>query len=302
MANLKTLFLATRPSFFTASVLPALLGASTAWRVGGVFNPAYLALTVLAVIALHGGMNVLNDYYDYLNGTDNMNRTPLPPFTGGSGLIQSGRMTPGATLFLGAGLVCAGSLLGLYLAITTSPLLFLIGGAGLISGFFYSAPPLFLAGRGLGEFTVGLDFGVLLVLGSFIVQTGGVSIEPLLASLPISFLIAAILYINEFPDIEADRACGKKNLVVRLGKKMAVRGFYAIIAAGYISVTGAVLTGYLPLPSLLALLPAPLAIRAALILRKTNGEGPALVPGIKAIILAHLSCGLLLVLADLLAT
>ncbi len=301
MADLKTLFLATRPGFFSASVVPVLLGASVAWNLDNAFSPGYLVLTLLAVISLHAGMNVLNDYYDYLNGTDNINKTALPPFTGGSGLIQSGSMTPVATLFLGAGLVCAGSLLGLYLAITTSPLLFLIGGAGLTTGFFYSAPPLFLAGRGLGELTVGLDFGILPVLGSYAVQTGTLSTAPFLASLPLSFLIAAILFINEFPDMEADEASGKKTLVVRLGREKALTVLNFIIASAYASLGPGLFAGALPRTSLLALLSAPLALRATLIAGKTSGTSPALLKAIKSLILAHLSCGILIIIGELMA-
>ncbi len=294
MADLKTLFMATRPGFFTASVAPVLVGASEAWRAGGVFRPALFALTVLAVMALHAGMNVLNDYYDYLNGTDNINRSALPPFSGGSGLIQAGRMSPGGTFLLGTALLACGSLIGLYLALVTSPLLFIIGGAGLLTGLLYSAPPVFLAGRGLGELTVGLDFGLLVVLGAFVVQTGALGPAPAIASLPLSFLIAAILYMNEFPDLEADRATGKKTLVVRLGRRRAIRGFYVIIFGAYLSLVIGVVLGFLAAASLLALLSAPLAVRAAMVLRAQQGAGPGLVPGIKSLILAHLSCALLL--------
>jgi 1,4-dihydroxy-2-naphthoate octaprenyltransferase len=203
-------------------------------------------------------------------------------------------MTPGGTFLLGAALLACGSLIGLYLALVTSPLLFIIGGAGLLTGLLYSAPPVFLAGRGLGELTVGLDFGLLVVLGAFVVQTGALGPAPAIASLPLSFLIAAILYMNEFPDLEADRATGKKTLVVRLGRRRAITGFYVIIFGAYLSLVIGVVLGFLAAASLLALLSAPLAVRAAMVLRAQQGAGPGLVPGIKSLILAHLSCALLL--------
>ncbi len=300
MIMLKRLFVATRPGFFPASALPVLLGAAEAWRMEGVFHGGYFILTLLAVLFCHAGMNVINDYCDFLNETDNINKTALPPFSGGSGLIQSGQMSASGTLALAICLLLAGGALGLYLAFEVSPILFLIGGAGLVSGVFYSAPPLFFAGRGLGELVVGLDFGLLAVLGSFVVQTGALALEPVFVSLPLSFLISALLYMNEFPDVEADRECGKLNLVVRLGPKRAVAGFYIIVFLVYLSLCGAVFFGFMPPLSLIALLSAPLALRSALILRAHPDAGPALVPAIKSLILAHISCGIFLVLGTLL--
>lgn len=301
MVRLKTFFSATRPGFLPASLIPVLLGAAVAWRVSRVFHPGYLILTILAVLFLHSGMNVLNDYCDYCNNTDNINTKALAPFTGGSGLIQSGQISPSGSLLFSIILLILGSAIGICLALKVSALLFLIGGAGLLSGVFYSAPPVFFAGRGLGELIVGLDFGVLTVLGTFIVQTGGMAVEPVMASLPISFLISALLYMNEFPDMEADRESGKLNLVVRLGTEGAVKVFYALIFVAYLSLVAGVLLGYLPVFSSAAFLSAPLSLRAALILRANKEASPALIPGIKSLILAHISCGLLLIIGEVLA-
>ena len=299
MPRIKTFFLATRPQFFPAVLIPVGLGASTAWYKAGVFNLHYFALSLAAAVLFHAGMNVLNDYFDFRNGTDNINRGALTPFTGGSRFIQNGLISPVETLALGALLLAAGSLVGVYLAYKTSPLLLLIGGAGLVSGVFYSAPPLFFAGRGLGEVVVGVDFGVLTVLGSYIVQTGSFAPEPVFASLPISFLISALLYINEFPDYEADRSAGKRNLVVRLGPKRGVTGFGLLVAAAYLSIVLGVFLGYLPALSLIALLSAVFALSSLRGLVKNYGGGPELVPSIKSIILAHISSGILLISANM---
>ena len=299
MHRLKTLFLATRPQFFPAVVIPVALGASTAWYKVGVFNAKHFLLSLMAAIFFHAGMNVLNDYFDFRNGTDNINRNALTPFTGGSRFIQRGLLTPGETLALGASLVGAGSIVGVYLALEVSTLLLLIGGVGLLSGLFYSAPPFFFAGRGLGEIVVGVDFGVLTVLGSYMVQTGSPAPEPVFASLPISFLISALLYINEFPDYEADRSAGKRNLVVRLGLKRGIAGFYLLVAGAYLSIIAGVLLGYLPLPSLAALLSLVFALPAVTGLARNYDRGPKLIPSIKAVILAHVSSGVLLISANI---
>lgn len=301
MRSLKTYFLSTRPQFLPAVLIPVGLGASTAWLNTGMFSFAKLALSLVAAACYHSGMNVLNDYFDYRNGTDNINRNALTPFTGGSRFIQNGGMTPNETLALGALLIAAGSAIGIYLALETGWGLALIGLAGLLSGVFYSAPPIFLVGRGLGEITVGLNFGLLTVMGSYMVQSGRVDAAAVIVSLPVAFLIAALLYINEFPDFEADRDSGKRTLVVRLGPGRARYFFIVFLAGAYLSVIIGAASGYLPPMSLLSLVSAAFAARAWAGLIRNYGKGAALLPSIKSVIAAHMSCGVLLMAAQLLS-
>jgi len=298
MKKAASLFLATRPQFLPAIAVAVGLGASSAWHETGSFDAIAFSITMLAALCYHAGMNVLNDYFDSRNGADALNKNPLTPFAGGSRFIQNGILTPGETLGLGAVLIAAGSAAGIYLALTTSPLLLLIGLVGLASGYFYSAPPLFLAGRGLGEITVGLNFGLLTVIGSYLVQAGTITAYAAVVSLPLTFLIAAILYINEFPDYESDRDAGKRNLVVRLGPERAKGLLAPFFLAAYASIIFGVLSGVLPAVSLIALLTIPLAIPAVLVLNRNCRGGIALVPAIKAVIDAHLATGLLQIISN----
>lgn len=300
MGKLKVYLLATRPQFLPASIIPVLLGAAAAHSAAGSFRFPFLLASLMAAALYHSGMNVLNDYFDYLNGTDNINKGALTPFTGGSRFIQRGVLTPRATLFLGIVLVLLGSVLGVYLAWKTTWLLLLIGGAGLLSGFFYSAPPIFLAGRGLGELTVGINFGLLTVIGSYLVQAGTFGIEAVFASLPLSFLIAALLYINGFPDLEADRASGKRTLVVRLGPERGRYWLAVFVFGAYASVVAGVTIGALPRYSLISLLSLFFALKGLSGLLKNYMNGPLLIPSIKNIILAHFTAGLLLIISFLL--
>lgn len=293
MGKIKTLFLAARPQFLPAIAVPVALGASVAWHYEGVFSSLIFALSLFAALCFHAGMNVLNDYYDFKNGADEFNKSPLTPFAGGSRFIQKGLLTPGETFFLGAGLVSSGTVAGLYLAWASTPLLLIIGAMGLFSGYFYSAPPLFLAGRGLGEATVAVNFGVLTVVGSCMAQTGDLSLEAAVASLPLSFLIAALLYINEFPDYEADRLAGKRNLVVRLGPSKARYGLLVVVLSAYACLFAGPVFVSLPWLSLIALLAIVPALAAASGLIRNYQNGQALVPAIKSIILAHLATGIL---------
>lgn len=301
MVRIKTLFLATRPQFLPAIAVPVGLGAAIAWHTSGVFSPTFFAVSLFAALCYHAGMNVLNDYYDFKNGADGLNKSPLTPFAGGSRFIQNGLLTPRQTFLLGAGCVAAGTVAGLYLAWAATPLILAVGFLGFLSGYFYSAPPLFLAGRGLGEATVAVSFGLLTVVGSCVVQTKELSVEAAFASMPLSFLIAALLMVNEFPDFESDRLAGKRNLVVRLGKKKGAYTLLAIVFFAFASVIAGVLTGIMPELSLIALLPAGSAFYGAFSIIKNPDGGASMVPAIKSIILAHLSTGVLQIISLLLA-
>lgn len=295
LQRLKIYFLATRPQFFTAIILPVGLGAAVAWHDHMVFLSAYFLPSLFAAIFYHAGINVLNDYFDYLNGTDNLNQTGLTPFTGGSRMIQNKVMTPQETYWLGIALLMMGSVIGLYLVYERGMFLVLVGIVGLLSGYYYSAPPLFLVGKGVGELLVGINFGLLSVVGSYYVQAQDISPVAVCASLPLSFLIAAILYINEFPDYDADRAVGKNQMVVRLGKKNARWGFAFLIVGAYVSIALGVILNLLPGITLFAIIPAALGIKAVKGLFKNYDKFQELVPCIKATIAAHLTTGIVLI-------
>jgi 1,4-dihydroxy-2-naphthoate octaprenyltransferase len=134
---------------------------------------------------------------------------------------------------------------------------------GALSGFFYTAPPLRLCARkGLGELLVGLNFGPLMVAGSTLVQTGHIESVALLAGIPVGLLTAAILYINQFPDMEGDRATGKNHLIVVLGKARARYGYVFLVVGAFTLIVVMALMGVLPLLSLIALVGSYLGIRA----------------------------------------
>ncbi len=299
MGRVFTYLFAMRPQFFPAVVIPIVFGTSYAWYREGVFHPWLLALSLLAGILYHGGLNLLNDYFDHLNRTDDVNPHPLTPFAGGSRVIQDGLISAGGVLAFSAGLLVAGSVVGLYLTYIRGVRLLIVGAVGLLLGVFYSAPPLKFASRGLGELVVALNFGVLTVTGSYLVQTGYISIEAMVVSLPIAFLVVAILYVNEFPDYTADRTCGKRNMVVRIGLWRGRWGLFVLTALSYASLVFCVVMGYLPALSLVALATLPLSVRASLGLMKNYNRPRKLLPAIRSTISAHFSTGILLLFSTL---
>jgi 1,4-dihydroxy-2-naphthoate polyprenyltransferase len=292
-----TWLMATRPQFFTVIILPISLGTAIAWHLHHVFFPLYFSLSLLAGIFTHAGINVLNDYFDHLNGADDLNHTPLTPFAGGSRFIQNGILTAQETYRLGLFLLFLAVTLGLILVWVRGLTLLWIGLIGVFSGYFYSAPPLSLNSRGWGELLVGLNFGILAVLGAYFVQTQTLSLTPLIASLPLAGLVAAILYLNEFPDYVADKQADKKTLVVRLGPSTARLLYITLLAWSFLCILLGILFHYLPVLSLASLFTVPLGILAIQTLSANYDQPLALIPAIKNTILLHTSVSLVLILA-----
>lgn len=213
----RRLFHATRPKFFPASVLPVVAG--TAWGVAAAdgFEPLVFIVALIATICVHAGANVLNDVGDEQIGTDRQNDKRIYPYTGGSRFIQSGIMDQSAMARLGITLLTVASFGGFVLLWIKGPMVLAFGIAGVALAVLYSLGPLRLSGLGLGELAVAIGFGVLPVSGAAWLQSGQLDPPLFYFSMPISAWVAAILLINEVPDIEADSAAGKRTLPVRLG-------------------------------------------------------------------------------------
>ena len=293
----KLWYLELRPSFLTATLVPVFLGTAIAWAVTGNLSWGYFVLTLLAALLLHGGTDVMNDYFDHRSGNDEANQEFVRPFSGGSRFIQLGLLSPVEVLAEGLILFTAGILLGLYLAWVRGPFILALGAMAILSGFFYTGRPFNWASRGLGELLIGLNFGPLMVLGAYYMQTHSFSWLPVLAGLPVAFLIAAVLYINEFPDYTADKKVGKKTWVVRLGKERAVWGYVGLMAAAYISLVIGVVAGSLPWATLVVALSLPLAVRAVQYARRYHTNSFDMAPANALTVTGHLAVGLLLTLA-----
>lgn len=285
-----------RAPFFSASVVPVLLGSAVAWAQRYPFLWGYFVLTLTAAVSLHAGANVVNDYFDHVSGTDPRNKDYVRPFTGGSRMIQMGLLTPDEVLAGGTILYVLGILIGLVLVATRGMVILVLGLIGVLSGFFHTAPPLRLAATGWGEAVVGLNFGVLITFGAYYVQAQRFSTEVLVASLPLAILIAGVLFINEFQDCKADAETGKRHLVARIGKKRAAHVYGLLILASYSSVILGVIVRWLSPFTLLALLTLPVALRGIrTVLRHYDGT-TELAPANAAMVMLHMLTGLLMTL------
>ncbi|MBI4361581.1 MAG: 1,4-dihydroxy-2-naphthoate octaprenyltransferase [Euryarchaeota archaeon] len=285
-----------RLPFLTLSTVLVVLGAVAGWALGGRFDPLLFLLTLGGIGFIHLGTNVVNDYFDYLGGTDNVNRTPTP-FSGGSRVIQE-KLLPPREVYRGALVFFSiGSAMGLLLAYLRGWPVLALGLLGVGLAFSYTYPRVNLAGRGLGEFAVGLGFGPLIVGGSYYVQTQRFDPAAWLAGAVMGLLVAAVLWVNQFPDVEADGATGKRNLVVRLGRERASRVYLGLVASAFaLTLLGALLR-ILPLWALLPLAASPLGFKAASIARHHPNEIPRLIPASASTVLLSLLYGGLLALS-----
>jgi 1,4-dihydroxy-2-naphthoate octaprenyltransferase len=284
---------ATRPPFILATVVPVILGLSYSVYQGHDLNMLNAILTLVAAVLLHAGINVLNDYYDALNGTDDNNDERIFPFTGGSRFIQNEVMTRQQTLLYGICLMLAVMLIGVHLIRQTGMPLFWLGMLGMVIGWGYSAPPLRLNSRGIGELCVLAGFS-LLPLGAWLVQTNSFSVAVVMVALPVGLLTANLLFINQFPDRKADIQAGKLHWVARLEPRVARWGYVVIAGLAWMISLMLVVFGLLPVAALIALLPAILTYKASRILIKHADHPQQLTPAIQLTILAMLAHGVLL--------
>jgi 1,4-dihydroxy-2-naphthoate octaprenyltransferase len=292
-------FLATRLPFLTATLVPVALGIAAA-ATQHRFNLGLAALTLLGAVAVHLGLNVANDVFDATSGADDYNVNPTL-FSGGSRVIQYGLVSLRQMIAISAVAYAAAIAIGLYLASVAGWGLLWLGLAGVLISFFYTAPPLRLVHRGLGEPATALGFGPIMVLGAYYVQTGHYALQPLVLSIPVALLVMLILYANEIPDRVADARAGKRTLVVRLSRKVVLQGYGVAAALAYLALVVGVVAGLLPWPTLAALLTIPLAVKTLRGLEQNYDDPYVLMGSLQNNVVLHFSTGILLVAGTLLS-
>jgi 1,4-dihydroxy-2-naphthoate octaprenyltransferase len=265
-SKLVLLFLATRPKFLTASIAPVLIGSATGYAFTGSFDWLLFALAAIGIMALHSGANITNDYFDHLSGNDWVNRNPTP-FSGGRRFIQEGILSAKATFIMAIICLAVGSAIGLLiLYLTRSVFILILGIAGLLGGFFYTARPIQLGYRCFGELVIAMLFGLFPVYGSYYLQAGRIDTRPLLPAVIVSILIFLVILINEFPDRPADAQVNKRTLVVWLGVPSSVWIYRTSLLATFVVAAIMLTTSRMFYAGLLYLLTLPfawLAIRSA---------------------------------------
>ena len=284
----KRLFNATRPKFFPASVLPVLAGTAWGFGASSQFDWLVFALALFATVCVHAASNVLNDVGDESGGTDRKNEDRIYPYTGGSRFIQTGIMSASEMARLGISLLALAALAGLALIFLRGQMVLYFGLAGVALGVLYSLGPVRLSSLAIGETAVAVAFGVVPVAGAAWLQGATLDASLLLYSLPVSAWVAAILLINEVPDIQADGSTGKRTLPVRFGLGGTSVLYVAINLAAAGIIGWLVYTGSLPLfaplvPALLLIL----AFKAGAAIRQGIEDRAAMTKAIESTLAIH---------------
>ena len=293
MTKVFTWMVIMRLPFLTATFVPLFTGAAVANMLGFTVSWGWLGLTILGGSLLHIGTNTANDYYDHTSGTDEANVNYMVPFSGGSRSIQMGLISAKGMLTVAIVSFGLSALVGISLIQKAGMPVFWLGLIGFFSGLFYTAPPFRFASRkGLGELIIGLNFGPLMVAGSTLVQTGKLLPEAFLAGIPIGLLVAAIVYVNEFPDYHGDKATGKDTLIVVFGPKKARLGYVLLVVSAFLSIALMATIGTFPMLSLIALSASFLVINIVKVLYK-NYDNRLLQPANAGTINLHAITGVL---------
>ena len=251
-----------RAPFFTAAIVPSAIGTALAWHDRETFDLFLFVLATLGVVLTHAGANVVNDYFDYRNGTDRVNKNKSP-FNGGSPFLIDGTLAP-KQVYRGAIILFAlGGVIGLALSYLASSLIMVLWVIGVFLAYCYTSPKVNLSALGLGEIAAGFGFGPLIVAWSYLAQTGTLTLSAFLGGIPIGMLIALVLFINEFPDMEADKLAGKNHWVVRIGLVRASVWYSVLMGMVFVSIVILWIVRIYPEWTLIALIPAIVAVSAA---------------------------------------
>ncbi|MFY9798809.1 MAG: prenyltransferase [Candidatus Nitrosopolaris sp.] len=285
---IRTWLQAIRLRFLLASVIAVSNGIALAfWKNKQVDLPNAI-LTFVGVICLHASIDLLNDYWDYKRGIDTA--TQRTKFSGGTGVLPDNLLKPRSVYSAGLILLLLGTLLGMYFVVIKGITIALLLGFAVLAVYFYSTS---IVNFGLGEAFVAIK-GTLIVVGSYYVQTSSIEPGVIYVGIIIGILSASVLFVNSFPDYQADRSRGRRTLVILLGRQRAVKIFPWIILCTYVLIISGIILGYLRIYSLVSLLSVPFAVRAIKRIGKSHEDVDKLVPVMGATVAYSRVTGLVL--------
>ncbi len=299
--SLAVWYVALRPFTYPASIVPVLVGSAVAWYRGHTDLVLFL-LTLFGSVAVQAGTNLANEYFDYVQGVDRADSL------GPAGVILGGKLRPRQVLCAAIVAFGCGTIAGVYIAAQVGWIILVLGVTSVLAAWFYTAKPLSLGYRGLGELEVFVFMGPVTVLASYYVQARSLAWSPLLLSLPVALLVTAILHANNLRDIVQDNerhritwavlAC--RSWGMERGRIFSRFVYCAMLAGAYMILTGLVATHAAPLPTLLTFLTIPQAYW--LIRFVASGvEGKALSRAVRGTARLQMSFGVTLTVGYLLA-
>jgi 1,4-dihydroxy-2-naphthoate octaprenyltransferase len=292
--KLKKWLMVIRAPFLPLAIVLAFLGACIAWY-DGFFNLGYALLAGFGILMAHISVDVLNEYFDYKSGVDL--ETQKTPFSGGSGALPAGLISPKQALWLGLAAFVIIIPIGVYFVLVQGWLLLPLLLVAALCILIYSPVILKL---NWPEWAPGLGLGALPVLGAYFAQTGEYTWPIVIASIPSFILVHNLLLLNEFPDVEADRKAGRKTTPITIGKTKAGIFYSIMTVLVYLWIIGGVIAGQMPKFSLIALLTLPFAVKAiqgALKSEDMSKLVPAMANNVIVVLLTQLLLGIGYILA-----
>ncbi len=282
-----------RVRFLLASVIAVSVGLAINWTQNNSIDFFAALLTFAGVMALHASVDLLNDFWDYKRGIDNI--TKRTKMSGGTGVLPEGLLKPSSVYRAGIAFLIIGGGIGAYFVMTDGIIIAIILAFAILSIYFYSTK---IVDSGLAEFFVALK-GTMIVLGAFFIQSNQLTVDVLLAGVIVGVLSSLVLFIASFPDYDADKSKGRKTLVIVAGKRKATSIFWAFPIISFGVLIFGVYSQLFPISSLLALVPIPLIILAGIGLRKNYENQDLLFPSMSKTLMFSRLVGLLFVVGIL---
>lgn len=283
-----------RIRFLLASVIAVSNGLAISYWKYHTIDPIYAVLTYVGVIFLHASVDLLNDYWDYKRGIDIA--TKRTKFSGGTGVLPENLLAPRTVYIAGLVFLILGASIGAYFILVRGVAIAIILGFAVIAIYFYSTR---IVNAGLGELFVAIK-GAMIVLGSLYVQNAVLEPAAIYGGAIVGILSATVLFINSFPDYEADKSKGRRTLVIILGRKTASTIFPMFMIAAYTLIAGGIFFGLTTVYSLISFVSMPFAIKSALSLRKDPQGIDNIVPAMASTVTYSRITGFLLALGYIL--
>jgi len=282
-----------RVRFLLASIIAVSAGLAITWWNTSSITIFDAILTICGVLALHASVDLLNDYWDFKRGIDTT--THRTKMSGGSGVLPEGLLKPAQVYAAGIAFLIIGTAIGIYFVATDGIVIGIILAFAVISIYFYSTK---IVDWGLAEVFVAIK-GSMIVIGTYFVQTSQITESTVLAGIVIGVLSSLVLFITSFPDHDADKAKGRKTLVINLGKQKACTILWIFPAITYGITIIAVIFEIFPVFCLIILSTVPLIIRSGLKLKQNYDKLTNLIPVMSSTLYFSRITGVLLVVGFL---
>ncbi|HXV37956.1 MAG TPA: prenyltransferase [Nitrosopumilaceae archaeon] len=290
---LSTWFRVIRIRFLLSSVIAVCLGLAINWWQHQIIDVFNAVLTFAGVLALHASVDLLNDYWDFKRNIDT--KTKRTKFSGGTGVLPEGLLNPREVYVAGVLALLLGAAIGGYFIFVNGATIAIILTFAIVSIYFYSTR---IVDSGLGELFVAIK-GTMIVLGTYFVQSPEIVIESVLGGIVLGVLSSMVLFVNSFPDFDADKASGRRTLVILLGKKRAASIIWIFPSIAYGAIIIGAASQTLPVFSLIILFTIPLLIKLGRELEQSFDNIEKLVPVMRTCVLYSRITGVLLVLSFL---